>query len=69
MMLGREIFLMTIPSHPELYNPFFFFLVVIVVQGSNLKVGEFEGLRVSVMDKAFELGRFSQCTGLKRMWV
>lgn len=41
-------------------------MVVIVVQGSNLKVGEFEGL-LSVFDmgKAFELGMFMDCLGLR----
>lgn len=59
MMLGKGIFLMTIPPHPELYNPFSWLLLLF----SNLKIGEFEDLRVFDTGKAFELGRFRQCLG------
>ena len=47
----------------SIQNYIILFLVVIVVQGSNLKVGEFEGPRVFDISKAFELDMFMQCLG------
>lgn len=47
-------------------------MVVIIVQGSSLKVGEFEGLRVFDMGKAFELGRVIHWVqgnmGMRSLW-